>query len=149
MVNYLPSQVSATIVVTSLDVATILTISAPASIIQGQPFIIEGQLKRADTGALLEGENIALSYNGVNLGTTQTRALEGTIKYQAAVKIDEMGTFTLTANFAGSTRPGLTLGPARAQAPVTMPGFPEITPLAGALIITTALIGVYMLAKRG
>lgn len=142
MVNYLPSQVTRTITITSLDVATTLTISAPASSPQGQPFMIEGQLKRADTEALLEGENIVLSYNGTPLGTTQTRPLEGTIKYQAIVQIDVEGTFTLTADFAGSTRPGLTLGPSSAFTRIGL-AEPSILPL--------LLIGIaaYVVLKKG
>jgi len=114
MVNYLPQTATTTITVLTAEVGTTLTIWAPAEVIQGQPFLIEGQLKRADTGALLAGEEISISYNGTHLVTTPTRSIEGTIKYQAAVQIDEVGSFTLTASFAGSTRPGLFLGPSQA-----------------------------------
>jgi len=114
MVNYLPQTATTTITVLTAEVGTTLTIWAPAEVIQGQPFLIEGQLKRADTGALLAGEEISISYNGTHLVTTPTRSIEGTIKYQAAVQIDEVGLFTLTASFAGSTRPGLVLGPSKA-----------------------------------
>ncbi len=103
MVTLLPSTATRSITITPADVATTLTIDAPASAIQGQLFIIEGQLRRADTGVTLEGENISLSYNGVNLGTTLTRYIEGSIKYMATVKIDESGTFTLKAAFAGGS----------------------------------------------
>ncbi len=148
LVNYLPSQASVTITVTSLDISTVLTIFAPSTIVQGQPFIIEGVLKRADIGTPLEGENISLSYNGISLGTALTRDIEGSIKYQATVQIEEAGSFTLTANFAGSTRPGLTLRPSRAQAPVVIPGLQEITPLVGALAVAAVLIGGYLLVQE-
>ncbi|GAG82458.1 unnamed protein product [marine sediment metagenome] len=114
MVQYLASYATKSITVTTSEVGTTLTIIAPASTIQGQPFIIEGVLKRGDTGVPLEGENIGLSFNGANLGTTLTRSIEGSIKYQATVQIDDVGEYTLRADFAGSTRPGLTLGPSNA-----------------------------------
>ncbi len=103
MVTLLPSTATRTITITTADVATTLTISAPTSAKQGQLFIIEGVLKRTDTGAPLEGENISLSYNGVNLGTAMTRYIEGSIKYQATVQIPDVGTFTLKASFAGGS----------------------------------------------
>ncbi len=115
MVQYLSSFATRTITVLTAEVGTTLTISAPASTIQGQPFLIEGVLKRVDTNAPLDGENIVLSYNGVNLGTALTRDIEGSIKYQAQVQIDDVGEYTLRAEFAGSTRPGLTLGPSNAS----------------------------------
>lgn len=148
MVNYLPSQATTTITVTTLDVVTALTIIAPASIVQGQPFIIEGVLRRTDTNAPLEGENISLSYNGVNLGTTLTRSIEGSIKYQAQVQIDEVGSFTLTASFAGSTRPGLVLLPAIAKALTRIPGIDGITPYMGPILVGAAILAASVLSKR-
>lgn len=110
MVRYLPSYATRSITVLTAEVGTTLTIIAPSSTIQGQPFLIEGVLKRVDTNAPLDGENIVLSYNGVNLGTVLTRSIEGSIKYQAQVQIDDVGEYTLRADFAGSERPGLALG---------------------------------------
>jgi len=115
MVNYLPSSRTTPITVTSLDVGTTMTIDAPASVPQGQPFLISGQLKRVDTGASLAGELITLSYNGTPLGSTTTRLIGETIKYEAQVQIDAVGTHTLTAGFAGSTRPGLSMSPSSAS----------------------------------
>lgn len=142
MVTYLPTTASRSITVLTAEVGTILTIWAPASVIQGQPFLVEGQLKRADTDELLAGENIVLSYNGTPLGTTQTRSLEGTIKYQATVQIDVVGAYTLTANFVGSTRPGLTLGPSSAFRGIGL-GEPSMLPL-----VVLAGIFAYVVLKK-
>lgn len=128
MVTYLSSFATRTIQVLTAEVGTTLTISAPASVIQGQPFRVEGVLKRVDTGTPLEGENIVLSYNGTILTTAQTRYVEGAVKYQADVQIDEMGSFILRADFAGSTRAGLVLGPSGAFMRIGL-GEPSILPL--------------------
>ena len=148
MVNYLPSQATTSINVTTLDVATDLTIIAPASIVQGQPFLIEGVLRRTDTNVALVGENISLTYNGVNLGTSMTREIEGSIKYQAQVQIDEVGSFTLTASFAGSTRPGLVLLPAIVKVLRKIPGLDGITRYLGVFAIGLTMIGASLLSKR-
>ena len=111
MVIYLSSQATTTINVISAEVGTVLTISAPAEMVQGQPFIIEGQLTRVDTGAPLLGETIELSFNGTSFPPTITRDIGGSIKYETTVQIDSVGSYTLTADFTGSTRPGLTLRP--------------------------------------
>jgi len=146
MVQYLSSFATRAITVLTAEVGTILTITAPASTIQGQPFLIEGVLKRVDTNAPLDGENIALSYNGVNLGTVLTRDIEGSIKYQAQVQIDDVGEYNLRAEFAGSTRPGLTLGPSNASKGlgVSLLQVPMIEILAS----TVLGIGLVMLSFR-
>jgi len=146
MVQYLSSFATRAITVLTAEVGTILTIIAPASTIQGQPFLIEGVLKRVDTNAPLDGENIVLSYNGVNLGTVLTRDIEGSIKYQAQVQIDDVGEYNLRAEFAGSTRPGLTLGPSNASKGlgVSLLQVPMIEILAS----TVLGIGLVMLSFR-
>ncbi len=111
MVQYLASTATTQINVITSEVATILTITARAEVTQGEPFIIEGTLSRADTGMPLSGEQIALSYNGTSLGTTTTRDFEGGIRYSTQVQIDTIGDYTLTATFAGSERAGLILRP--------------------------------------
>ena len=113
MVQYLASTATTQINVITSEVATILTISAVPEVVQGEPFTIEGTLRRADTMIPLSGELISLSFNGTSLGTTTTRDTEGVIKYMTTVQIDTVGIYTLTANFAGSTRPGLTLRPSQ------------------------------------
>lgn len=148
LVNYLPSQATKNITVTSLDAATNLTITAPSTIPQGQPFIVSGVLKRSDTGSPLAGEEISLSYNGTSLGTTQTQDQEGSIKYQIQVQIDTVGTFTLRANFAGSTRPGLVLRPSMAQTIVGVPGDGAMPDYTSAFILGAVLLGTYFLIKR-
>jgi len=141
MVQYLASLATTTINVITSEVGTILTISAPAEVVQGEPFIIEGQLKRADTGVSLTGETISLSFNGTSLGTTTTRDIEGVIKYLTTVQIDTVGSYTLTANFAGSTRPGLVLRPSRGIWSVNI-GTGMTVPL---MIGVTAVLGVVLL----
>lgn len=98
MVNFLPSQATTSINVTALDVATNLVIIAPASVVQGGAFTINGQLTRADTGVALTGQTISVSYNGQPLGSPVTDA-QGVYSIQAI--INETGNFTLTASFAG------------------------------------------------
>ena len=148
MVNYLPSQATRTITVTSLDSATNLTINAPSTTPQGQPFIIAGVLKRSDTGTPLSGETIALSLNGTPLGSTTTRLIGESIMYELQVTLDTVGTFTLRADFAGSTRPGMTLLPSMAQTIVGVPGDGAITDYTSAFILGAVLLGTYFLIKR-
>ena len=141
MVQYLSSFATRTITVLTAEVGTTLTIIAPASTIQGQPFMIEGVLARGDTGAPLLGESIVLSYNGNPLGTTLTRAIEASVKYQAVVQIDEVGDYTLRADFVGSTRAGLTLGASGAFTRIGL-ALPGILPL---LVLVA---GAYLLTKK-
>ncbi len=139
IVQFLSSFATTTITVLTAEVETTLTIIAPASTLQGQPFLIEGVLKRIDTNAPLEGENIVLSYNGIPLGTVLTRSLEGTIKYQAIVQIPDAGEYTLRADFAGSTRAGLTLGASSAFRDIDL-GEPSALPLLAILGIAAYAI---------
>lgn len=145
MVQYLSSYATRPITVTTAEVGTTLTITAPASVLQGQPFLIEGVLKRVDTNAPLAGENIVLSYNGIPLGTTLTRSLEGSIKYMATVQIDDVGSYTLRAEFAGATRAGLTLGASWASRGIGLgePGAPNLLGL-----LALAGIVVYVATKK-
>ncbi len=149
MVTYLASLATTSISIITSEVATNLTISAPTTpIIQGQSFIINGVLTRADTGVPLVGEEISLSYNGTSLGTALTQDLEGSIKYQAEVSIAEVGEFTLTASFAGATRPGLTLGASTARTLAKIPGFQPISPYLGIIAVGLALIGASVYSSR-
>lgn len=141
MVYFKPDTATRTITVITPEVETTLTILAPASVLQSDPFLIEGTLKRVDTNAPLAGENIVLSYNGTPLGTTLTRSLEGSIKYMATVQIDDVGSYTLRADFAGSTRAGLTLGASWASRGIGL-GEPGLLPL---LVLA---IGGYMVLKK-
>lgn len=111
MVTYLSTTASRTIQVLTAEVGTILTIFAPTSVVQGQPFLINGELRRADTNQVLAGETITAYHNGVLIGSDVT-AISG--EYNIDAVINEVGTYTLTVNFAGSTRPGLALGPSSA-----------------------------------
>jgi len=134
MVNYLPSQATTQITVSALEVATSLTISAPANVVQGQSFPISGILTRNDTGFPIPNAQINVLYNGTPIGSGTT-GVDG--DYLITGSIPAMGTFTLTANFAGATMPGLRLLPSMAKTGVALidgiiPYLPFIIP--GAII---------------
>ena len=141
MVNYLPSQATTQITVTTLDVGTILTIAAPSTIVQGQIFRITGDLRRVDTNTVLGGETITVSYNGTIIGSDVTAA-NG--EYNIDGVINEMGTWTLTANFAGAVRPGLILAPSMAKARVALAGITQYLPY----IIPAAILGWLIVSKK-
>ena len=145
MVNYLPSQATTSITVTALDVATSLTISAPASVVQGQSFNISGILVRNDTGFPIPNEEISINYNGSPIGTGTT-GVDG--DYLITGSIPSVGIFTLTANFAGAERPGLTLLPSMAQALTRIPGFQPLSPYLGIIAIGLAMIGASVYSSR-
>ena len=112
MVNYLPSSATRTITVLTAEVETTLTITAPASVSQGDLFNIYGQITRNDTGAAIPNVSISVSYNGTPLGSKLTD-MQGI--YTLPASIPTAGTFTLRASFAGMTVPGLTLGASSAS----------------------------------
>ncbi|GAG67015.1 unnamed protein product, partial [marine sediment metagenome] len=105
MVQYLPSQATAEINVITSEVGTVLTLIAPAEVVQGEQFRLSGELRRADTNGLLSGETITAVFNGTALGSDTT--MGGT--YNIDGVINDVGLYTITVNFAGSTRPGLVL----------------------------------------
>ncbi len=143
MVTYTSSSASGTITIISDIVGTSLTINVPLDeIVQGVPFIIDGQLTRNDNGVPLLGETISFTWNGNVFTPTTTRNIGGVIKYETTVQINEPGTFTITANFDGSERPGLTLTPTRGIQGVRI-GASMVTPL---IIGVSAVLGVILLA---
>ena len=109
MVQFLPSSATAQVTVTPNIVDTVLTLIVPPDVVQGESFLMSGELRRTDTNGLLAGETITAVYNGTALGSDVTQ--NGT--YNIDGVINEMGTYTVTVNFAGSTRPGLTLRPSQ------------------------------------
>ena len=100
MVTLLPSTATRTITVLVSEIATTLTIIAPASVTQGVPFTINGQLVRNDTGVALPNMSISVSYNGNSIGSVLTD-MQGV--YSITAIIPDPGTFTLKAAFAGAT----------------------------------------------
>ncbi|GAG98509.1 unnamed protein product, partial [marine sediment metagenome] len=87
-----------------------LTLTAPDQpVVQGESFRLSGELRRADNNALLSGETITAVFNETSLGSDTT--MGGT--YNIDGVINEVGTYTITVNFAGSTREGLVLGPSQ------------------------------------
>ena len=141
MVQYLASQATAQITIKSSEVGTILTLTAPTEpVVQGEPFRLSGELRRTDTNGLLTGETITATFNGTTLGSDVTN--NGV--YNIDGVINEVGTYTITVNFAGSTRPGLTLRSSQGIWSVNIGG--DYVPL---MIGATATLGILliMLAK--
>lgn len=98
LATLLPSTATRPISVLAAEVATSLVIIAPDSVVQGELFMITGQLTRVDTGGALVGEAVLVSYNGQSLGTPTTD-MQGVYSIQAV--IPETGNYTLTAKFEG------------------------------------------------
>lgn len=126
MVNYLPSTATRAITVLAAEVGTTLTISAPDSVIQGVAFNISGILIRNDTGAPIPNALISILYNGTPVGSGNT-GIDG--DYLITGTIPVAGTFTLTANFAGMTVPGLALSPSSAYKGIGTIGEPSMLPI--------------------
>ena len=142
MVNYLPSQATTQITVAALNVATTLSISAPATSTQGQTFNVSGILIRNDTGLPIPNATIDVRFNGSPFGSGTT-GVDG--DYLIIGSIPTEGTFTLTADYAGETRPGLTLLPSFAKTGVAL--IDGITPYLP-IIIPAVIIGWLLLSKK-
>ena len=138
MVTYLQSSATAEINVLTAEVATVLTLIAPADVVQGQSFRMSGELRRADTNALLAGETISAVYNGTALGSDVTQ--NGA--YNIDGVINDMGTYTITASFAGSVREGLTLAPSQGIWTINL-GIGGITPV---MVGGIAALGLLLMA---
>jgi hypothetical protein len=78
---------------------TTITINAPGKIDAGQPFTLYGNLYETETGVLIRGQRVEISYDEKSLGYCYT-GQEG--DYNIDVSIGEMGTWTLKAYFAGT-----------------------------------------------
>ena len=139
MVQYLPSSATRAITILTAEVGTTLTVVAPTEVIQGQPFSISGALRRVDTNQLLVGETISASFNGTLIGSDITGA-DGS--YYIDAVINDVGAYTLTANFAGSTRPGLTLGSSKASIPIALGEITTPVMVLGVAVLGTVLIAL-------
>ena len=115
-----------------------LTLIAPTEVIQGEPIRLSGELRRVDTNALLSGETITAVFNGTTFGSDTT--MGGT--YNIDGQIDEVGLYTITVNFAGSTRPGLTLRPSQGVWSVNIGTDMKVPMIIGA----TATLGILLMA---
>ena len=136
MVTYLSSSATATINVITSEVATVLTLIVPdVPVIQGTQFRISGELRRADNNQLLSGETITAVFNGTSLGSDTT--MGGT--YNIDGVINDVGTYTITASFAGSVREGLTLAPSQGIRTINL-GIAGITPMIVGGITALSLI---------
>ncbi len=149
MVIYNPSQNTRTIKVITPEVDTSLTIDAPAEVIAGEPFLIEGTLSRTDLNIGLSGETILLSHvdltgNWVSLGTATTGGLAGSIKYQkeTSISVPSEIPYVLKAEFTGSTRSGLSLGASNALASISL----ELSQNVPLMIAATAILGTILMA---
>ena len=138
MVTYLQSSQTATINVITSEVATVLTLIAPAEVVQGRSFLMSGELRRADTNALLAGETITAVFNGTSLGSDVTQ--NGT--YNIDGVINDVGSYTITASFAGSVREGLTLAPSQGIWTINL-GIGGIPPM---VVGGIAALGVLLMA---
>jgi len=111
MANFLSSFSTYPLEIVAPDVATDLSV-VPASDPMGGPyapgetFEIAGTLKRLDTYHGVPGAHISVSYNGVNVGSAVTNEYG---VYSISTSIPAPGSYTLRADFAGMTIPGLTL----------------------------------------
>lgn len=88
---------------------TTLTLTIPDKILPRIPFTVTGTLTRvvctnnyADkTNQPFSGQTIELTYDGTSAGSAMTDS-DG--NYTASIKIDKLGTFTLTASYAGNNQ---------------------------------------------
>ena len=136
MVQYLPSSATATITVLTAEVGTVLTLTAPTEVIQGQLIRLSGELRRADNNTLISGEIITAVFNGTPIGSDTT--MNGT--YNIDGVINDVGTYTLRVDFAGSTRPGLVLRPSQILRNIGI-SMQAITPM---VVVASALLGAIL-----
>ena len=95
-----PPKLVLTIEEVPVGIPTTLTISAPASVEPNEAFYITGILYETNTGIPIPNQIIALSYNGISLGSTLT-GIDGDYLIQAVISTP--GTYTLKAAYAGTT----------------------------------------------
>jgi len=135
MVTLLPSTATRTITVLVAEVATTLTIVAPASVAEKEYFIVQGQLTRSDTGEAIPNMTIDVRYNGNAFGWAITDT-QGVYKVTSA--IPEPGTVTLKAVFEGAE--GYAASKAERGLSVSVPTLlttivPIVLPIAVGLIV--------------
>ena len=139
MVQYLPSSATATINVLTSEVNTVLSLTAPTEVVQGESFRMSGELRRADNNQIMPGETITAVFNGTVLGSDIT-AGDGT--YNIDGVIPDVGSYTLTLNFAGSIREGLTFGASKSIWNLAV-GQEWVAPIT---IVVTATLSAILLA---
>ncbi|MBA7703817.1 hypothetical protein ES703_112612 [subsurface metagenome] len=100
-------------------------------------------LVRNDTGEGLPGEDIIPSYNKTKLEVVQTQP-DGS--YSFTMAIEAVGTFTITVEFAGSTRPGLILGPSVARA--TIGAVMSLVPLYASVVVGVVLVSLSLITGK-
>ncbi len=93
-------NVTLTPITPPVEIATTLTISAPSSVVEEEPFNVSGILSETDAGIRIPNQPINLSYNGNILGSANTD-VDG--RYLISANILSPGTYTLTAQFSGAT----------------------------------------------
>jgi 3D (Asp-Asp-Asp) domain-containing protein len=88
------------VAVAAPTIETSLTIEAPGRIMKGQAFTVSGVLTRKDTGTGISNQKIDIYYNRTKIGEGFTDA-NG--RYEASVSIPASGSFTLKAEFPGTS----------------------------------------------
>jgi hypothetical protein len=136
MVTLLPSTATKTITVLAAEVATTLTIVAPASVTEKEYFIVQGQLTRSDTGEAIPNMTIDVRYNGNAFGWALTD-MQGVYKVTSA--IPEPGTVTLKAVFEGAE--GYAASEAQSRISVSVPApltaiVPIVLPIAVGIVVS-------------
>ncbi len=148
MVIFNPTVGTKTITITEVEVNTSLVIVAPSSSGAGVAFPVSEQLTRTDTSEGINGETITVSYNGTPLGTTTTGTSPIPGMWNIGfITINNPGTYTLKAEFAGSTRGGLTLGATSATLRLGIEELPSWAIPIGVLVLSSALIAVSTMKK--
>ena len=146
MVQYLASVSNeVTVTVVSVQVATTLTLTGPAQVIQGANFTLTAQLKRNDTQALVQGASVKF-YQSLG-GTIRQWTLVGSGVTGADGKASLVtttiyaGTYYYKAEFEGATVEGLSFMPSVGFWDYQVGGVP--------LIPVLAVLGLaYLLTKR-
>lgn len=85
-------------IVTLADVGTTLTLSAPASVVEGVTFQATGRLTRNDNGEGIPGASVELSLDGILLSSANT---DSSGYYAFYVTIYDPGNYTLMASYSG------------------------------------------------
>lgn len=126
------SYISRTITLSVAGIPTTLTITAPDKVDAGEIFTVYGNLFETETGILIPGMRINISYNGKSLGYGYTDPEGG---YYIDVSINEGGVWTLKAEFPGTEA----LQASRSQADAVVTASPLTVALLTAGPITTGI----------
>lgn len=113
-----------------------LTVSVPERVDLDEGFIASGNLYEADTGVLIRGQRVDISYNGMSLGRSYTGP-EG--DYSLLVSIPEWGLWEVKARFPGSAEYAASESRARIGVEVTPTSL--AMRLAGPIVLGAVIMG--------